>query len=406
MNKLVVGVKFRDSGKMYYFDPGDLVLSKGDLVIVNTSNGEDFGKIVLESRKVNADNLEELQPIIRKASEEDVKHNEHLQELCAEARAIFENCVSGCDLEMKLIDVQYTFDESKVIFYFTAEGRVDFRDLVKDLAGFFRARIELRQIGVRDEARKYAGIGICGRKCCCATWLNDFVPVSIKMAKEQDLSLNSTKISGICGRLLCCLTYEEAYYEELSKRMPAIGDELLTPDGMGTVYKLRTLDEAVLMRLKNDKDETIIKKFTLEELDEVAKHPELVNQKKTESITQEIEIPSLEPEERPTISKNLFSFLEEPSPKTTKSNQRNSNQGQKKKRKENSSGDKRNKSAKNTLSKTSKSSKPSKKNKNNKGKKKKAQTNAKPFASKKSKRKNNTANNKKRKFPKFKSKFH
>lgn len=343
MDKLVVGIKFRDSGKMYYFDPGDLELSKGDLVIVETSNGEDFGKVVLEPRKLTVDNLNELLPVSRKATDEDIEHNKHLLELSEEARKIFNECVSSRDLEMKLIDVSYTFDENKVVFYFTAEGRVDFRDLVKDLANFFHARIELRQIGVRDEARKYAGIGICGRKCCCATWLNDFVPVSIKMAKEQDLSLNSTKISGICGRLLCCLTYEEAYYEELSKRMPEIGDELLTPDGKGTVYKLRTLDEAVLMKIKNDKDETEIKKFTLEELDEVAKHPELVNQKKPDPTTTQINIPSLKPEERVSISKNMFSTLEVPEekpkqsratkPKKRKTETKNNRQKQKKNKK-------------------------------------------------------------------------
>lgn len=276
MKKLVVGIKFRESGKVYYFDPNGLDLNKEDSVIVITANGEEFGKVVLDSRMISEDELEgELKPVIRKASEEDLKLNSRLKSLCDRAREVFENQVSDHELSMKLIDVTYTFDEKKVIFYFTADGRVDFRELVKDLAGYFHARIELRQIGVRDEARKFGGIGVCGRNCCCSSWLSDFVPVSIKMAKEQNLSLNSTKISGVCGRLLCCLNYEEEYYEEVSKRMPQIGAQLKTPDGMGTVYKLKPLEEAVLIKLTNERDEIEIKRFTLEELDKAAKEPEV-----------------------------------------------------------------------------------------------------------------------------------
>lgn len=275
MKKLVVGVKFRDSGKVYYFEPEDMDLQKGDSVIVMTTNGEELGRVTLNPRMVPEENIEELFPVIRKATDNDLIANDRLIKLAEEAKQVFNTQVSSRELGMKLIDVVYTFDEKKVIFYFTAEGRVDFRDLVKDLANYFHARIELRQIGVRDEARKYAGIGVCGRSCCCSTWLSDFAPVTIKMAKEQNLSLNSTKISGVCGRLLCCLTYEQEYYEELSKRMPKIGEKLKTPDGVGTVYKLKTLEEAVLMKITNQRDEVEIKQYTLEDLDKAANEPEV-----------------------------------------------------------------------------------------------------------------------------------
>ena len=288
MSKIVVGVRFRDSGKVNYYEPGNWDLKAGDSVIVRTVNGEEFGKVVLEPRTVSCEKINEIFPIIRKATEDDIKLHEELLEKGEKAKEIFNDQVQKHELGMKLIDVVYTFDQKKLIFYYTAEGRVDFRDLVKDLAGFFHSRIELRQIGVRDEARKYCGVGVCGRKCCCSAWLSDFVPVSIKMAKEQNLSLNSTKISGVCGRLLCCLKYEQDYYEEVSKKMPNIGDELITPNGKGTVYKLNTLDEAVLMKITNDRDEVEIKRFTLEEL----KDPSEVSEEEVKKLETKSQVTS------------------------------------------------------------------------------------------------------------------
>ncbi len=283
MDKIVVGIKFRESGKVFYYEPGTVNVEPDDFVIVQTVNGEEFGSVTLGKRSIPEESPIENFSIIRKATKEDINANEKLKEKAEEAKNIFKKRVDAHNLGMKLIDVTYTFDEKKVIFYYTAEGRVDFRELVKDLAGYFHSRIELRQIGVRDEARKYGCVGVCGRKCCCSCWLSDFMPVSIKMAKDQNLSLNSTKISGICGRLLCCLKYEEDYYEEVSQKMPNIGDELMTPIGMGTVYKLNTLDQAVLMKIVNNRDEVEIKRYTLEELAEAKREQSLI-EKEVEQI--------------------------------------------------------------------------------------------------------------------------
>lgn len=246
----VVGIKFKDAGKMYYFAPGDIHVDTGDSVIVETARGLEFGTVCQAETKVDEHELvAPLKNIIRKATEDDFRKHEANLAKKAEALRICQEKVDAHKLEMKLIDVEYTFDNSKVVFYFTADGRVDFRELVKDLASVFRMRIELRQIGVRDEAKMLGGVGNCGRGLCCNTWLRDFEPVSIKMAKVQNLSLNPTKISGICGRLMCCLKYENDIYTELRKGMPNVGERIRTPDGIGIVTDVNILENLIKTRL-------------------------------------------------------------------------------------------------------------------------------------------------------------
>lgn len=265
----VVGVKFKEVGKMYYFAPGDNKLSIGDNVIVETARGLEFGTICREKTSVDESELvAPLKNIIRIATDADrQKHAENLAKK-DEALRICQEKIDAHGLEMKLIDVEYTFDNSKVVFYFTADGRVDFRELVKDLASVFRMRIELRQIGVRDEAKMIGGVGSCGRGLCCSTWLRDFEPVSIKMAKVQNLSLNPTKISGICGRLMCCLKYENDIYNELKKGMPNVGERVRTPDGIAVVTDVNILESLVKTRLvleeasaENDNEEKLSTEF-------------------------------------------------------------------------------------------------------------------------------------------------
>lgn len=246
----VAGVRFKTAGKVYYFDPDILEIKKGDNVIVETARGMEFGTIIL----ANQDVLEEaivqpLKKIIRIATAEDTRQHEENEKKKVRALQLCQEKVKKHELVMKLIDVEYTFDNSKVIFYFTADGRVDFRELVKDLAGIFKMRIELRQIGVRDEAKMLGGIGTCGKSLCCSTWLADFEPVSIKMAKIQNLSLNPAKISGICGRLMCCLKYENDIYVELRKGMPDYGERINTPDGYAKVIDTNILANKIKARL-------------------------------------------------------------------------------------------------------------------------------------------------------------
>ncbi|KAF5072780.1 PSP1 domain-containing protein [Acetobacterium wieringae] len=268
MGKSVVGVRFKKVGKIYYFDPLDIEFEQFDPVIVETVRGIEYGEIALTARDVDeAEIVAPVKPVIRKATETDTREFNKLKQNEQDAKAIFIAKAKKHKLEMKLIDVEYTFDQKKAIFYFTAEGRVDFRELVKDLASIFKVRIELRQIGVRDEAKLFKGLGVCGRTTCCAQWLGDFTPVSIKMAKEQNLSLNSTKISGICGRLLCCLTYEQEFYEEVSKKLPKVGQRVITADGEGEVFKLSILEETVFVKIQVNKDETEVKKYLLEEIE-------------------------------------------------------------------------------------------------------------------------------------------
>ncbi len=246
----VVGVRFKSAGKIYYFDPGDIDIKKENNVVVETSRGIEFGQVVVGPKEVlEEDIVTPLKKVLRVATLEDEIKNQQNKAKEEEAFKICLKKISKHQLDMKLIDVEYTFDNNKVIFYFTADGRIDFRELVKDLAAIFRTRIELRQIGVRDEAKMIGGMGPCGKALCCATWLGDFEPVSIKMAKEQSLSLNPTKISGICGRLMCCLKYEHEVYERLRKNLPQIGEKVETPEGMGIVVETNILLENVKVRL-------------------------------------------------------------------------------------------------------------------------------------------------------------
>ncbi|MGL4607675.1 MAG: PSP1 domain-containing protein [Eubacteriaceae bacterium] len=268
MGKSVVGVRFKKVGKIYYFDPSGIELKQFDPVIVETVRGIEYGEVALAPREIGEEEIvAPIKPVIRKATEKDTQDFQDLKIKEKEGKEIFISKAKKHQLEMKLIDVEYTFDHKKAIFYFTAEGRVDFRELVKDLASIFKVRIELRQIGVRDEAKIFKGLGVCGRTTCCAQWLGDFTPVSIKMAKEQNLSLNSTKISGICGRLLCCLTYEQEFYENVAKKLPKVGQKVITADGEGEVFKLSILEETVFVKIHLENDETEVKKYLLEEIE-------------------------------------------------------------------------------------------------------------------------------------------
>ena len=262
----VIGVRFRNAGKLYYFDPGSFWPTAGSAVIVETARGIEYGEVVGGVREIEDELVQlPLKSVIRVANDEDYDHEMQNRAKEADALAVCQKKVDEHKLQMKLVGCEYTFDNSKILFYFTSDKRVDFRLLVKDLAAIFRTRIELRQIGVGDEAKMLGGLGLCGRKLCCAAFLGDFQPVSIKMAKEQSLSLNPTKISGVCGRLMCCLKYEEDHYEETRKRMPRIGKEVITPDGNGTVVELNILKETVRVRIPKG-DGTEQKDYPLEEV--------------------------------------------------------------------------------------------------------------------------------------------
>lgn len=252
---VVIGVRFKEVGKVYYFDPDGQELKKGDAVIVETARGIECGEVAMENRDVPDESIvQPLKKLLRLATEEDKKH---VAENKLHEKTAFEICnrkIAVHKLEMKLVDVEYTFDNSKILFYFTADGRVDFRELVKDLAGVFRTRIELRQIGVRDEAKMLGGLGICGRPLCCSSFLGGFQPVSIKMAKEQNLSLNPVKISGTCGRLMCCLKYEQASYLDMLRTTPRVGTVVTTPAGKGTVVEQNLLRATVAVQMEKNPD--------------------------------------------------------------------------------------------------------------------------------------------------------
>lgn len=251
----VIGVRFRHAGKVYYFDPVDIKLEQGERVILETARGVECGEVVNTAMEVDeSEVVAPLKKVMRKATEEDLKQVEENHKKSEEAYKVCFEKIRKHSLEMKLIDVEYTFDNNKILFYFTADGRVDFRELVKDLAAVFRTRIELRQIGVRDEAKMMGGLGVCGRPLCCSTHLTEFHPVSIKMAKEQSLSLNPTKISGTCGRLMCCLKYEQEAYEDLLRRIPKVGALVQTPVGSGSVMYVSLLEEKVKVKLDNNND--------------------------------------------------------------------------------------------------------------------------------------------------------
>ncbi len=261
----IVGVRFKKAGKIYYFDPLDLDINSDDAVIVETARGVEFGLISIGPKEVNETRVvAPLKPVIRKATEKDIQIHMKNLEKEADAFRLCETKIKSHKLDMKLVDVEFTFDNNKVIFYFTADGRVDFRELVKDLATVFRTRIELRQIGVRDEAKMKGGIGPCGKSLCCSTFLQDFTSVSIKMAKEQNLSLNPTKISGICGRLMCCLKYEQDNYEVIRKRLPKAGSTVQTPQGIGEVIMNNTIRERIKVRIPME-GEDIIEYFPISE---------------------------------------------------------------------------------------------------------------------------------------------
>lgn len=264
----VIGVRFRTAGKIYFFAPGKFNIKRGDYVIVETARGVEYGRVVSDPRDVKDEEvIQPLKPVIRVATEQDRKTVEKNHQKEKEAFKICKEKIRKHGLEMKLIDAEYTFDNNKVLFYFTADGRIDFRELVKDLAAVFRTRIELRQIGVRDETKIKGGIGICGRPLCCSTYLTEFAAVSIKMAKEQNLSLNPTKISGVCGRLMCCLTNEEETYEVLNSQLPSVGDMVTTNDGLtGVVHSLSVLRRQVKVVVNLDNDEKEIREYKADEL--------------------------------------------------------------------------------------------------------------------------------------------
>lgn len=260
----VIGVRFKKAGKIYYFDPGDHPIRKDDYVIVETARGIEYGKAVTDKKQVNENDVVlPLKKVVRLADQKDQLNVEENKHAAQEAYEVCSNKILTHQLDMKLVDVEYTFDRNKVIFYFTADGRIDFRDLVKDLASIFRTRIELRQIGVRDEAKMLGGIGPCGRMLCCSTFLGDFEPVSIKMAKDQNLSLNPSKISGLCGRLMCCLKYENDEYEAAKAELPDVGEAIRTPDGQGKVIGLNMLERLIQVNLSG---QDRVLEYTLDEI--------------------------------------------------------------------------------------------------------------------------------------------
>ena len=286
--KKIIGVRFKRLGKIYFFDPKWLEVKKGENVIVETEQGEEIAEVVVPSRMIEEEKLTTpLKKVLRLASPRDIKYAEECRQKEKEAFEVCNKKIKEHNLQMTLTDVEYKFDNSKILFYFIADGRIDFRELVKDLAAIYKTRIELRQIGVRDEVKRIGGNGVCGRELCCCTFLNDFETVSIKMAKEQNISLNPSKISGNCGRLMCCLKYEQEVYEEKLKKLPNIGAIVKTPDGQGEVDSLETLKEVVRVKIKDGdifkfkkydvKDIKVIKDAVKEQEDEEEKefHKEL-----------------------------------------------------------------------------------------------------------------------------------
>ena len=265
--KSIVGVRFKKPGKIYFFDPGELDITNRDFVIVETAQGEEYGEVAIANRLIPDEKVvAPLKRVIRVANKKDKKHYEENKQKEKEAFDICIKKIKEHKLDMTLTDVEFKFDNSKVLFYFTADGRIDFRDLVKDLASIFKTRIELRQIGVRDEVKRIGGNGICGRELCCCSFLGNFETVSIKMAKEQNMSLNPSKISGNCGRLMCCLKYEQDVYEEKLSRLPKIGAIVKTEDGEGTVDGVETLKERIRVKLKDTDGEYYYKRYDIKDV--------------------------------------------------------------------------------------------------------------------------------------------
>lgn len=295
----VIGVRFRTAGKIYYFSPKEFSIKRGDHVIVETARGIEFGTVVMPPTEMEeAKVVQPLRPVIRLAAEKDIEQEASNRKKEKEAFQICMEKIKKHKLEMKLIDAEYTFDNNKVLFYFTADGRIDFRELVKDLAAVFKTRIELRQIGVRDETKIVGGMGICGRPLCCHTYLSDFAPVSIKMAKEQNLSLNPAKISGVCGRLMCCLNNEEEIYEELNKKLPNVGDYVTTEDGLkGEVQSVNILRQLVKVLVENN-DEKELKEYKAEQLRFKRRHKNKKDHGTTEELKELKELEKLEKKEK------------------------------------------------------------------------------------------------------------
>lgn len=271
--KKVVGVRFKHANKTYYFDPNGIDVEIGDKVVVETARGMELGIVIFKDKELSKKHDMDVKPILRMANERDLANQNRSKSEKAEAMRLCKEKIKSHDLDMKLVDVEYTLDNSKIIFYFTSDGRVDFRELVKDLAAIFRIRIELRQIGVRDEAKMIGGIGSCGRSLCCSKWLNEFQPVSIKMAKTQNLSLNPAKISGICGRLMCCLNYENDNYLEAAKEMPTVGETIKTKDGMAVVLDVNVLENIIRAKIETKDKRNIVevKTYSKEEVKRMGK---------------------------------------------------------------------------------------------------------------------------------------
>jgi len=295
----VIGVRFKQAGKIYYFSPAEFPIKKGNYVIVETARGVEFGECVIGIKEIKEEEIvSPLKSVIRIADEKDINKHRENKDKEEDALDICLEKIKEHKIDMKLIDVEYTFDNHKVIFYFTADGRVDFRELVKDLATIFKTRIELRQIGVRDEAKMIGGLGPCGRSMCCSTFLGDFASVSIKMAKEQNLSLNPTKISGICGRLMCCLNYEQSTYEDIRKRLPKVGSIVKTEEGNGEVIGNSIVKEIVKVRVKRG-DEEAVEEFKITDIELISgKYEDTIDESNIKIIA--------ESEEDKKLMKNLI----------------------------------------------------------------------------------------------------
>ena len=304
--KVIVGVRFKKSGKIYFFNPGNLHINLKNKVIVETALGEELGEVVAKKKLLTDNELNSpLKKVIRIANHKDIKHDEENKKKEKEAFKICEDKIKKLKLNMHLTDVQYTFDNSKLLFCFTADGRIDFRELVKELAAIFKTRIELRQIGVRDEVKRIGGNGVCGRELCCCSFLNNFETVSIKMAKEQNMSLNPSKISGNCGRLMCCLKYEQEVYEDKLKHLPKIGATVQTEDGEGIVDSIETLKEIVKVKLKDDNDDTYYKKYDAKDL-KIIKNAdsEVIDEEEKENMAELQKLEELEKQDMETEKNN------------------------------------------------------------------------------------------------------
>ena len=306
--KIIVGVRFKKPGKVYFFDPGNLHVNIKTKVIVETALGEELGEVVAKKRLSSNQTLNSpLKPIIRIANYKDIKHYEENKKKEQEAFKICEQKIKKLKLDMHLTEVEYSFDNSKLLFYFTADGRIDFRELVKELAAIFKTRIELRQIGVRDEVRRIGGNGVCGRELCCCSFLNNFETVSIKMAKEQNMSLNPSKISGNCGRLMCCLKYEQDVYEDKLKHLPKIGAIVKTADGEGVVDSIETLKEIIKVKLKDENDETFFKRYPATEV-KIIKNvdTEVIDEEEKENMAELQKLEELEKEDKNSQDDDIF----------------------------------------------------------------------------------------------------